>query len=110
MAFDIAAQIEHCDPNDLAPDERPRFAQALLLAARTCRSAGEAHRALHFVELIRRILVAADGDSLAALAFATEWLQCDCLLALGRVDEALAGMDALARLSPDPISTAMSIA
>ncbi|WP_081433927.1 trifunctional serine/threonine-protein kinase/ATP-binding protein/sensor histidine kinase [Azorhizobium caulinodans] len=106
VAFDIAAQIEHCDPNDLAPDERPRFAQALLLAARTCRSAGEAHRALHFMELIRRILVAADGDSLAALAFATEWLQCDCLLALGRVDEALAGMDALARLSPDPISTA----
>lgn len=106
IAFDIAAQIEHCDPGDLTAEERPRFARILLLAARKCRSAGEADRALHVVELIRRILPAHSPDDLAPLVFDTEWLQCDCLLALGRVDEALTALDSLAQTSADPLNIA----
>lgn len=106
VAFDIASQIEHCNLADLAPHERAPFARILLLAARACRSAGEAHRALHFVELIRRMLPASQTEDMAALAFDTEWLQCDCLLAIGRVDEALAALDAMWDLRHDPFSVA----
>ncbi|QTL06008.1 AAA family ATPase [Aquabacter sp. L1I39] len=105
-AFEIASQIEHCALEDIAEQERRPFAQILHLAARACRSAGEAHRALHFVELIRRILPGDPPPDLATLVFDTEWLQCDCLLALGRVDEALAALDALAPPDHDPISLA----
>ena len=106
LAFEIASQIEHCDLGALTAQERPHFAHVLLLAARTCRSAGEAHRALHFVELIRRLLPATEAEGLATLMFETEWLHCDCLLAVGRVDEALAALDALTRLGSDPIAMA----
>ncbi|MBS7538181.1 trifunctional serine/threonine-protein kinase/ATP-binding protein/sensor histidine kinase [Ancylobacter lacus] len=106
IAFDVAAQIEHCDLGQLSVGERPDFARLLLLAARACRSAGEAGRALHFVELIRRILLGAPADGAAALMFDAEWLYGDCLLALGRVDEALAAVDALSDLSRDPVSVA----
>ncbi|OYX86323.1 MAG: hypothetical protein B7Y75_03290, partial [Azorhizobium sp. 35-67-5] len=106
LAFEIASQIEHCDLGALSTRERPHFARILLLAARTCRSAGEARRALHFVELIRRLLPLSGADGLDTLMFETEWLHCDCLLAVGRVDEALAALEALPRLGSDPIAMA----
>lgn len=106
VAFDIASQLEHCNLDDLSLEEQPHFARILLLAVRTCRSAGEAHRALHFLELIRRMLSGGLPGDLAALAFDVEWLQCDCLLALGRVDEALAALDTVSELHLDPISLA----
>ncbi|MDE1568625.1 trifunctional serine/threonine-protein kinase/ATP-binding protein/sensor histidine kinase [Aquabacter sp. P-9] len=106
VAFDIASQVDHCTLEDLAGHERPHFARILLLAARACRSAGEAHRALHFVDLIRRILPEDKNEDVAALAFDAEWLECDCLLALGRVDEALAALDGLWGLRDDSISVA----
>lgn len=105
-AFDIASQIEHCDLADLTPQERPHFARILLLAARKSRSAGEAERALTFVELIRRMLPPVQPDALTELGFDAEWLQCDCLLALGRVDEALAALDTLSQSRADPFSIA----
>ncbi len=106
LAFEIASQIEHCDLGALSMQERPHFARILLLAARTCRSAGEARRALHFVELIRRLLPLSGADRLDTLMFETEWLHCDCLLAVGRVDEALAALDDLTQRGSDPIAMA----
>lgn len=105
-AFEIASQIERCDLGDLSAEERPAFAAILLRAARTCRSAGEARRALHFVELIRRILPAASPGDRSPLAFETEWLQCDCLLALGRVDEALEALAEVSGLAGDAVAFA----
>lgn len=106
LAFEIASQIEHCDLRDLTAQERPHFAHLLLLAARTSRSAGEAHRALHFAELIRRILPDRAADRFGALAFESEWLHCDCLLALGRVDEALSALETLEPVGNDPVALA----
>lgn len=110
VAFDIAAQVERCDLARLGNDDRRRFARIVLLAARTARSAGDAERALQFAELIGRMRpdVGADAapGSLPALAFETEWLRCDCLLALARVEEALSGLDGLARQARDPIDMA----
>ncbi len=105
-AFEIASQIERCDIGSLTADERPAFAAILLRAARACRSAGEAHRALHFVELIRRILPDAGAGDRRALVFETEWLQCDCLLALGRVDEALDALADVADCAGDAVAFA----
>ncbi|MEW6254653.1 MAG: AAA family ATPase [Pseudomonadota bacterium] len=105
-AFDVASQIERCDPADFSAGEGPSFARILLLAARKCRSAGEADRAVHLVELIRRVLPVPPPEEMAALVFDAEWLHCDGLLALGRVDEALAALDALPRPGDDPVALA----
>ncbi|WP_208948511.1 trifunctional serine/threonine-protein kinase/ATP-binding protein/sensor histidine kinase [Segnochrobactrum spirostomi] len=105
-AFEIASQIERSDLDMLTAEERPRFAEILLRAARSCRTAGEAPRALHFVELIRRILPGTRPDAPDALVFESEWLQCDCLLALGRVDEALAALEDVSPLAHAPVSIA----
>ena len=110
VAFDIAAQVERCDLARLGEDDRRRFAGIVLQAARTARSAGDAERALQFAELIGRMRPDAGADdppgALPALAFETEWLRCDCLLALARVEEALSGLDGLARQARDPIDMA----
>lgn len=105
-AFEIASQIERSDLDALTAEERPPFAEILLRAARSCRSAGEARRALHFVELIRRILPGTEPNAPAALVFETEWLQCDGLLALGRVDEALAALEDVTPFARDAVSIA----
>ncbi len=105
-AFEIASQIERCDLGNLTADERPSFAAILLRAARACRSAGETRRALHFAELIRCILPnTAEGDR-STLVFEAEWLQCDCLLALGRVDEALDALAEVSRRADDAVAFA----
>ena len=106
LAFEIASQIERSDLDALSAGERPRFAGILLLAARKNRAAGEALRALHFVELIRRIAAGARSGDLASLAFEAEWLFCDCLLALARVDEALAALEELSQPGRDAVDVA----
>lgn len=105
-AFEIVSQIERCDIECLSARERPHYARILLLAARTSRAAGEAGRALHLVELMLRIMTGGAADSLDSLIFDAEWLRCDCLLALGRVDDAFAALDAVALLCRDPAAMA----
>lgn len=106
LAFEIASQIERADLDALSAGERPLFARFLLMAARKNRAAGEVTRALHFVELIRRIAAGAPPGDLAHLEFEAEWLFCDCLLALARVDEALAAVEDLSKLGRDAVDVA----
>jgi signal transduction histidine kinase/predicted ATPase len=105
LALDIAAQIERCDLHGLSALDRARFARFVMVAARLCRSAGDAERALHCVDLIRRM--AADPAEAGALpGFEVEWLRCDCLLALAQVEEALDALDALPALARDAFDLA----
>ncbi|MPT24006.1 MAG: histidine kinase, partial [Starkeya sp.] len=105
LALDIAAQIERCDLDSLSPQDRARFADIVMVAARLCRSAGDAERALHCVDLIRRM--AADPAEAGALpGFDVEWLRCDCLLALAQVEETLDALDALPALARDAFDLA----
>lgn len=105
LALDIAAQIERCELDSLSAQDRARFTDIVMVAARLCRSAGDAERALHCVDLIRRM--AADPAVAGARpGFEVEWLRCDCLLALAQVEEALDALDALPALARDAFDLA----
>lgn len=105
LALDIAAQIERCELDSLSAQDRARFADIVLVAARLCRSAGDAERALHCVDLIRR-MAADPAEAGVRPGFEVEWLRCDCLLALAQVEEALDALDALPALARDAFDLA----
>lgn len=105
LALDIAAQIERCDLDSLSAQDRARFADIVMVAARLCRSAGDAERALHCVDLIRR-MAADPAEAGARPGFEVEWLRCDCLLALAQVEETLDALDALPALARDAFDLA----
>ena len=105
LALDIAAQIERCDLDSLSPQDRARFTDIVMVAARLCRSAGDAERALHCVDLIRR-MAADPAEAGTRPGFEVEWLRCDCLLALAQVEEALGALDALPALARDAFDLA----
>ncbi|MFC0242603.1 trifunctional serine/threonine-protein kinase/ATP-binding protein/sensor histidine kinase [Rhodopseudomonas telluris] len=104
LAFDIATQIERSDRNHLNDNERVAFAQILLTAARSSRSTGAARQALRFLDVARDIQTRGSSERFAS--FAIEWLRCDCLLALARVEETLEALGCLLAVAATPIEIA----
>ncbi|MGJ5203470.1 trifunctional serine/threonine-protein kinase/ATP-binding protein/sensor histidine kinase [Bradyrhizobium sp. HKCCYLR20261] len=106
LTLDIASQIERADRSRLEYGERLAFARVLLAAARHSRSTGAVDQALRFLDVAADLRSDGGAADPEFPAFATEWLRCDCLLALARVEEALQGLDVLLDVAVAPVEIA----
>ncbi|MFG1316550.1 trifunctional serine/threonine-protein kinase/ATP-binding protein/sensor histidine kinase [Xanthobacter autotrophicus] len=105
-AFSIAAQIERADREALGEAERLSFVRVLRMAARRARNAGAVPQAAGYLVIARDMMEPGWRESHHALFVEVEWLYCDSLLALAKIDEALVAIDRLLALAVRPVDRA----
>jgi len=105
-AFEVAHQIERAATDDLSQSDRLSFVQVLLAAARRARDAVSVEQAAGYLRTARALAGPVLRSQQYALVFEMEFLHCECLIALARIEEASAAIEALLAFARRPADKA----
>ncbi|WP_342236170.1 trifunctional serine/threonine-protein kinase/ATP-binding protein/sensor histidine kinase [Inquilinus sp. OTU3971] len=106
VLFELASQIERAAGDEITATERLTFVRVLLAAARRAMNAAAVERAVGYLQTARSWLDPTCAAEHPALVFEVEFLNCECLVAGGSIEQASRAVGPLLAVAASPVDRA----